>query len=210
MKNAIRLIGPALMIFIGLHLLGNVVITFLLFYSWLFAVPLLDGGFPGKRFKIDRRTASIGIASGVLVFLVIFGGLQWLHIYLLDINLLRVLLLEWGFSGPGEIGLLLILLILNPIAEEIYWRGYIFEKLRKHRTAFFTIGVTAIFYASYHLLTVFPIFQGIFGIIAVLPVLIGGLIWGIMREKTGTISATIISHGLADLGIVCVYWFIVR
>lgn len=210
MKKAILLIGPALMIFIGLHLLGNVAITFLLFYSWLFLVPLFGGGFPRSRFKVDRQSAFIGIVSGVLVFIIIFGGLQWLHIYLLDINQLRVLLLEWGFSGPGEIGLMLILLILNPVAEEIYWRGYMFEKLRRDGSALYAIGVTSIFYAFYHLLTVFPIFQGIFGIAAVLPVLIGGLIWGFMREKTGSVTSTIISHGLADLGIVCVYWFIVR
>lgn len=210
MKNAIRLIGPALMIFIGLHLFGNVVITFLLFYSWLFALPLFDKAFPRTSFKFNRHSTFIGIASGTLIFFIIFGGLQWLHIYLLDINALRVLLLEWGFSGQGEIGLMLVLLILNPIAEEIYWRGYMFEKLRKPGTASYAIAMTSFFYAFYHLLTVFPIFQGIFGIIAVLPVLIGGLIWGFMREKTGSISATIISHGLADLGIVCVYWFIVR
>ncbi|HSI66365.1 MAG TPA: type II CAAX endopeptidase family protein [Planococcus sp. (in: firmicutes)] len=210
MKNTLRLIGPALMIFIGLQLLGNVVITFLLFYSWLFAVPLFDRSFSKKRFQINRQTAFIGIGSGLLIFTIIFGGLQWLHIYLLDINQLRVLLLEWGFSGPGEIGLMLILLILNPIAEEIYWRGYMFEKLKEHGSAFYTVWMTSIFYAFYHLLTVFPIFQGIFGIVAVLPVLIGGLIWGFMREKTGSVTATIISHGLADLGIVCVYWFIIR
>ncbi|RNF38999.1 CPBP family intramembrane glutamic endopeptidase [Planococcus salinus] len=210
MKNLIRLIGPTVMIFIGLQLAGNVVLTFLLFYSWLLAVPLLDHTFPKGSMKVTRQALVLGTGSGLLFFIFIFGGLNWLHVYLLDIDALRVLLLEWGFSGPGEIGLVLVLMILNPVLEEFYWRGYMFDKLRKERGAGYTIVMTALFYTLYHILSVIHLFQEGYAMVAVLPVLIAGLFWGYIREKTAAISATVIGHGLADLGIVCVYWFIVR
>lgn len=210
MKNAIRLIGPTIMIFIGLWFFENVVITFLLFYSWLLFVPMIDKAFPKEQLKLTKKSAILGIISGLIFFLFIYGGLEWLHVYLLDIDSLRVLLLEWGFSGAGEIGLVLVLLLANPILEEVYWRGYMFNRLRQKGTAFSAIALTALFYTLYHLLSIIPIFAAGYSFAAVIPVLIAGLFWGFIRERTGSISATMIGHVLADLGIMCVYWFIIR
>ncbi|WP_050182848.1 CPBP family intramembrane glutamic endopeptidase [Domibacillus robiginosus] len=210
MKNFVRLIGPSLMILIGLQLLESVVITFVLFYSWLLAMPLIDKAFPRERVQVTKQAVILGLGSGLLFFLFIFGGLKWLHTYLLNIGELRTLLMEWGFSGPGEIGLVLVLLLANPILEELYWRGYVYEKLRANGKAIYTILITASFYTLYHLLSVIPIFQGGSSVAAILPVLIAGLFWGYTREKTGSIVAAMIGHILGDLGIVTSYWFIIR
>lgn len=210
MKTFSRLIGPSLMIFVGLQLFENVAITFLLFYSWLLGVPLLDMLPPKERFKLTRKALFVGIGSGLLFFLFIFGGLSWLHVYLLDLEGLRQLLLDWGFSGSGEILLILVLLLANPILEEFYWRGYMFTKLRPNMSANLTILTTAAFYTLYHLLTIIPIFSFTFSLVAVIPVFAAGLFWALIREKTGSITAAIISHLLSDFGIICVYWFIVR
>ena len=40
MKNVIYLFGPTVMIFIGLSYLESIPMTFLLFYCWLFFIPL--------------------------------------------------------------------------------------------------------------------------------------------------------------------------
>jgi membrane protease YdiL (CAAX protease family) len=210
MKKIFLLVGPTLMIFIGLQVLESVIATFILFYSWLLAVPLLGRGIQRDRFKVTSKAVILGIGSGLLFFLFIYGGVNWLHIYLMDIDQLRVLLWEWGFSGRGEIWLVLVLLVANPILEEVYWRGHIYEKLRMEGTAKYAILMTAAFYTLYHLLSVIPIFEGIFGIIATVPVFIAGIFWGYIREKTGSITAAIIGHVLSDMGIICVYWFIIR
>ncbi|MEW8970433.1 MAG: type II CAAX endopeptidase family protein [Mesobacillus sp.] len=210
MKRLLLLLGPAFMIFIGLQVLESVIIAFLLFYSWLLAVPMLAGGVHWERFKTTSRTVLLGFGSGLLFFLFIYGGLHWLHIYMIDIDQLRVLLWEWGFSAQGEIGLVLILLVINPILEEVYWRGFIYEKLRIEGTAKYAILMTAAFYTLYHLLSVIPIFNGFYGMVAVIPVFIAGLIWGYMREETGSITGTIIGHVLSDMGIIFVYWFLIR
>lgn len=210
MKRFLLLLGPTIMIFIGLQVLESVIIAFILFYSWLLAVPLLGGGMPLLRFKATSKSVLLGVGSGLLFFLFIFGGLNWLHVYLLDIEQLRVLLWEWGFSARGEIWLVLVLLVANPILEEVYWRGFIYEKLRKAGTARYAILMTAAFYTLYHLLSVIPIFNGMYGLIAAVPVLIAGVFWGYVREKTGSITSAIIGHVLSDLGIIFVYWFLIR
>jgi uncharacterized protein len=210
MKRLLLFLGPTFMIFIGLQVLESVVAAFLLFYSWLLAVPWLAGGVSRERFKTTSKAVLLGLSSGLLFLLSIYGGLNWLHIYLLDIDQLRVLLFEWGFSARGEGWLVLILLVVNPILEEVYWRGFIYEKLRMESTAKYAILMTSAFYTLYHLLSVIPIFSGIFGIVAAVPVFIAGIFWGCIREKTGSITAAIIGHVLSDAGIIFVYWFLVR
>jgi uncharacterized protein len=210
MKRLLLLLGPAFMIFIGLQVLESVIATFILFYSWLLAVPLLGRGIQRERFKVTSKAVMLGFGSGLLFFLFIYGGINWLHMYLMDIDQLRALLWEWGFSGRGEIWLVLVLLVANPILEEVYWRGHIYEKLRMEGSAKYAVLMTAAFYTLYHLLSVIPIFDGFYGIIAAVPVFIAGIFWGYIREKTGTITAAIFGHVLSDLGIICVYWFIIR
>ena len=210
MKIPLLLIGPTLMMFIGLYVFENVAITYLLFYSWLLGVPLLGKAFQKERMRLSKNALLLGIVSGLVFFIFIFGGMVLLHDYLLDIEALRALLLAWGFIGPGEIFLVLVLLLLNPVLEEVYWRGYMFEKLRAKGSAFSAVTVSATFYTLYHVLTVMQLFVVAYALVAVIPVLIAGLFWGYIRERTGSITATIIGHGLADLGIVCVYWFFVR
>lgn len=210
LKMILLLIGPTIMMFIGLQLFENVAVTFLLFYGWLLGVPLLGKAFPKERMDISKQGFLLGIASGAVFFIFIFGGMLLLHEYLLDVDALRALLVDWGFIGPNEVWLVLVLLLLNPVLEEVYWRGYIFEKMRKCGTAIKAITVTAFFYTLYHVLTVMQLFEAAYTLVAVIPVLIAGLFWGYVRERTGSIAATIIGHGLGDLGIVCVYWFMVR
>ena len=41
-KLTTLLVGPTIMIYLGLIVFKNVPITFLLFYGWLLAVPLID------------------------------------------------------------------------------------------------------------------------------------------------------------------------
>jgi membrane protease YdiL (CAAX protease family) len=210
MKNSLRLIGPSLMILIGLLLIGNIVVTFLLFFGWLLLVPLIDRAFPRERLKVTKKAVGLGVASGLLFLAFIYGGVSWLHVYLLDINKLRVLLLDWGFSGPLELIFVLLFIFVNPVLEEVYWRGYMYEKLRRNGTAAYTIAMTSIFYTLYHVITVLYLFQSGYVAVAVLPVLVAGLFWAFVREKTGSIISSIIGHSLADLGIMFVYWFIVR
>lgn len=205
------LVGPTLMIFVGLQWLNSVIVTFLLFYSWLLFVPILS-----KRFSIkevisnERQSIWYGVISGTVFFTFIFGGLFWLHSYFLDLDVLRQLLDDWGFSGNGVFGLMFVLLCVNPILEELYWRGFMHNRIKEKGTATRAIWMTATFYTLYHFLSVIPMFQWPLNIVAVLPVFIAGLFWGYLREKTKSITAGIISHVLGDLGIMFVYWFIVR
>lgn len=200
--NALLLIGPTIMIFIGLIVVQNVLITFALFYGWLLAVPLLLKA--NVNLKFDRRSLFVGITTGLLSLGGIYGAVYLLRDSVFDLNEVRELLAAWDFTGTKVIGLVLVLILVNPILEELYWREFMYGRLLKWGAGK-TIGIIAFFYALYHLFTVYLIFSFPFNLIAVVPVFAAGLMWGYIRLKLKSFTGPVISHMLADLGIMMVY-----
>ncbi len=210
----VLLLGPTIMIFLGLQLFSSVPITFLLFYGWLLLVPLLNvliskglqarDAFRHFGLVVLRKNALIGISSGILFFLLILVAGSFFHPYLFDRSGLLQLLERWNFSGRFVMWLVLILMLINPILEEVYWRGYIHHKLEKQRPGT-VILLTAFFYSLYHFLSVIPLFAWPFNVMMVIPVFLAGLIWGSIRHRYSSVLGSIISHVLADTGIMAVY-----
>ncbi|MFC4410610.1 CPBP family intramembrane glutamic endopeptidase [Chungangia koreensis] len=201
--NILFLIGPTIMIYIGLIALENVVVTFALFYGWLLLLPII---FKTKvNLKIDSRSLLAGIVTGLLSLGAIFGAVALLQDSVFDLNEVRELLATWDFTGVKVIGLVFVLIFINPFLEELYWREFMYGRLAE-RGFGKAIGITSFFYALYHLFTVYLIFSFPFNLIAVLPVFLSGLMWGYMRFNLKSIAAPVISHMLADLGIMMVYF----
>jgi len=200
--NLLFLIGPSILIFIGLIVFQNVLVTFGLFYGWLLAVPLL---YKVKwKWGFDRKALAAGILTGLVSLGAIYGTVALLKDSVFDLNEVRNLLLAWDFTGAKVWILVLFLILVNPILEELYWREFMFGRLVKFGTSK-AIVTTSFFYALYHVFTVYLIFSFPFNVIAVLPVFVAGLMWGFMRFKLKSIAAPVISHMLADLGIMMVY-----
>ncbi|MGI8314769.1 CPBP family intramembrane glutamic endopeptidase [Halobacillus mangrovi] len=201
MKLFIYLFGPFTMIFIGLYIFSNVPLTFLLFYGWLltgsiFLRKYLPKGSP-------RLSVISGVFSGVVLFAGIVGAVTMLHPVVLDAEDIRLLLDRWKFSG---IGLVLVLLVINPILEEVYWRGVMHGYLLTRFKERIVVVLTAGFYTIYHLLSVLPFFEWPMNMVSVIPVFLAGLFWSYLRKKTGSLIAPILSHAMADAGILTVYW----
>jgi membrane protease YdiL (CAAX protease family) len=210
MKLIVLLLGPTIMILIGLTIFQNVPLTFLLFYSWLCLVPLISYKRNGKSLftrKIPNSTGSIvtGLLSGIIFSTLILGTVSLLIEYLFDIAQLQHLLEKWGFSGKGLIWLILVLIVINPVLEELYWREYMFTRLTSTVGTTMSILICAFAYSLYHFLSLVPMFNWPLNVISALPVFLAGIIWGSFRLRFQSIVAPIISHILADAGIMLVY-----
>ncbi|TQR18031.1 CPBP family intramembrane glutamic endopeptidase [Psychrobacillus vulpis] len=214
MKLLILLIGPTIMIFIGLPLLHNILITFLLFYGWLLFVPLLVTNWSKINHYRMQLTFSIksiilGTVSGLICLISVYGFVFVFQSFVLDIPKLNQLLMEWDFTGTKVLLLALVLILINPILEEFYWREFIYQRLFEKNGSTKTILITSLFYSLYHLIVVVKIFTFPFNALAVIPIFLAGILWGIFRLKLKSIAAPIISHSLADIGIMLVYWNII-
>jgi membrane protease YdiL (CAAX protease family) len=85
---------------------------------------------------------------------------------------------------------LILAVVMAPLAEELLFRGWIFTALRARRSAFAAIVLSAAVFAAAHnesshlyALAVFPV----------------GLALGWVRERTGSIGATVLVHGSYNL-----------
>ncbi|MEK5037652.1 CPBP family intramembrane glutamic endopeptidase [Sporosarcina sp. FSL K6-3457] len=209
-KLTLLLVGPTIMIFIGLIICKSVLITFALFYSWLLFVPLFSS-IRNKQQKFNlknqfsRQSIVVGLISGVISLLAIYGAVTVLKDTVFDLAALRQLLMDWNFTGDKVIWLVLVLIFINPFLEELYWREFMHKRLESKVSIAKTVIITSFFYSLYHLVSLIFIFTFPFNFIAVIPVFLAGLLWGYFRYKLNSITAPIVSHILADLGIMLVY-----
>lgn len=215
MNLALLFLGPTMMIFLGLQVMSSVPLTFLLFYGWLFAVPFvelivlkrntLSGALRQMGFVAHRSNMVQGILTGLFFFMTIVLGGYFFHSFLFDKEDLQHVLIQWSFSGDLVVWLILVLLLINPFLEEIYWRGYLANKLEGKWSKPNILLLTSFFYTLYHLLSVIPLFKWPYNFAIVIPVFVAGLIWGWMRYKSKSLLGSIASHILADAGIMAVY-----
>lgn len=204
----IRLFGPTILLWIGLVVIQNLVITFLLFYGWLLLLPLfsqinIKGYLKGK----SLRMYLFGIAWGIVFFLIVYVGLALLKKDAIDLTQMNEILYEWEFVGKTKIWIILILVLFNPILEELYWRGDMQQRLLGKYSLWQTSLLTSSFYSLYHLIPLMYLFPFPFSLILVIPIFIVGIFWSFYSHRSGSIIGSIISHSLADLSIILAYLY---
>ena len=87
--------------------------------------------------------------------------------------------------------LLFAIVVVAPIFEEIFFRGFLFQGIRHSRLGSIgAIGITALVWAAVHLQ------YGIYGLATVFAL---GLVFGIARLKTGSIHLLMVMHSLVGL-----------
>lgn len=211
----LSLLAP-ISIFFGLIVIGNVPLTFLLFHGCVCSlIPLLDLKVrQNQSWKILFRTLGFqhfdrfvwpGMGLGLLFAGVIYGIISGFQPVFLDLEQTRNLLHRWHFSNDQLFLYLFIMIFANSILEEIYWRGYIFHRLENQVSEKLQILLTALFYCSYHLITTSNLFSLGAGLLFTAVIFCTGLFWGWLRQKTASIYIPMISHLLADLGIMLIY-----
>jgi hypothetical protein len=87
--------------------------------------------------------------------------------------------------------LLLAIIVVAPIFEEIFFRGFLFQGIRYSRLGpMGAVGITSFFWAIIHLQ------YDIYGITTVFAL---GILFGIARLKTDSIHLLMVMHSLAGL-----------
>lgn len=138
--------------------------------------------------RFDSRLLLVGAVSGVLLYLLFYFGFQ--------VTKSNPLFSE----GVGQVyGLrtissyLITLALVFPIGpgEEIYWRGLIQRRLSERLGPWAGLLVATCAYALVHLPTLnLPLIMTAF---------IGGLVWGYIYKRAGSLLPVLVSHVLFDL-----------
>ncbi len=88
--------------------------------------------------------------------------------------------------------------IFGPIAEEVFFRGFVYSAIKKNIGVFWGMVITSVIFAFLHA-----------HIVGFLPIMVLGLMLVYLYEKTGSLVAPMVLHMIHNIGTV-VLVFIVR
>jgi membrane protease YdiL (CAAX protease family) len=190
--------------------------------SWAQYLRLLGLTGPGQRAGLR-----LGAFLAVVTFAVTAGFLMLTREVFLDPERLAAITHGWGISTRHVPWLLAVLVVLNAPAEELFWRGYLHTRLvppasdgtasaaagrgaRRNVATWVVIALLAVGYASYHALTVGRLVPTA-GSAALMfgGILAAGLLWGWLRQRSGSVWPALLGHWGAVAAYAAVYQQIV-
>ena len=182
---------------IDLIIWSSVIVQFLILFIILIIVLLLEDNieYLSSLFVVPdiKKSALLVILVSILDFILVWIY-SWLYGQIYDLPSDQVLFVEASSANDPLILLLLFicLAIAAPLVEEIFFRGYILDKLRNVHSDTFAIISTGILFGFMHW---DPIF-GFYDLYQTGAVTIGGFLYAWLRIKTGSLWPSIACHSI--------------
>ena len=169
---------------IGSSLVSNWAFIPVILTLWLIALTFL------RPLQNDTYKKWFGKSKGNAIWkgLVILVGILPLPVFLLHWRTLS----SWQIILPY-----VIIALVNPFVEEMYWRGLLLDHLSKWKN-WHAVLYTSLFFALNH-----PLSFGMFsklnsGLTVFISTFIMGIVWGFGYKKIGNLRLIIFSHFLVD------------
>lgn len=154
----------------------------------------------------------LGLGFGVLVAAAMLG---LYHFALRDVFLagttsekIRQKLEQFDVPTPARyLGLAVFVSGVHSLAEEYYWRWFVFGRLRERVPPAAALIVSSLAFMGHHVIVLAVYFPGQFWLTAVpfsLGVAVGGAVWAWLYQRTGSLLATWLSHLLVDAAILAI------
>jgi membrane protease YdiL (CAAX protease family) len=155
-----------------------------------------------------RSVRGISIVLGLATAVVTAGFLVLTRDRFLDATRIEHTLAGWGVSASTVPVVLGIMAVLNAAAEELFWRGYFPGRVALASTSpssLLTVFLPAALYASYHAVTIGQLVGNAGGAVLMTGGVLGaGLLWGWLRQRTGSVWPALISHSGAVIAYLAV------
>lgn len=160
------------------------------------------------------------IAAGAAMGLVLLAAALALYFYVLKpegvfdkaADAIREKVVGLGASSvPRYVALSLFYCVIHSLAEEYYWRWFVFAQLRRFTSLPAAIVVSGLGFMAHHVLILAVYFgwDSPWTYLLSLAVAVGGFIWAWMYEKTGSLYGIWASHALVDTAIFIVGYDVV-
>lgn len=208
---------PLIFVYFGLTIIKNMVITFIFYHIIVcLLLPLMDYCFFYRKSaslheilglgRIDKRSILTGVLLGIAYFGSIILIFYCFKKTLLDKFHIDTALSAIGFSKKYFFLLAVYFIFFNSIVEELFWRGYLYYQYGKKIRIPFSSVVISFFFIQYHFITIGIIFSFQVALIFIPVLFIVSIIWCYLRHINSNIYAAIISHFMADLALIVVYY----
>jgi membrane protease YdiL (CAAX protease family) len=99
--------------------------------------------------------------------------------------------------------------LLHSGLEEYYWRWYAFGRLRETVPLGWATLLSALAFASHHVVILAVYFPGRFWMMTIplsAGIVVGGIVWASLYQRSGSLLGPWVSHALVDAAIFVVAW----
>ncbi len=144
------------------------------------------------QFNFNWKAIAFGLLSAVVLWMVFYLG-DFFSKMLFDFARPQVDSIYAMKEGQNKILLILGLLFIIGPAEEIFWRGFVQDKLIGKYGEWTAFIITTLIYALVH------IWSGNF--MLVMAALICGIFWGLMYRYSKNLVPLVISHAVWDVAV---------
>ncbi|MBI9048159.1 MAG: CPBP family intramembrane metalloprotease [Anaerolineaceae bacterium] len=202
MNKIISYILPFITVAFGIYIAKNVWVSMLGYH--FFAILILVGNkqgyqlkrlFSGGSFNVVLMVGLVTAFSGVVLY---YSG----SIVNLPTDF-GVLLASMGLTHNTWWIFILYYSFINPIIEEIYWRGYLGSDTKKLTFSDFC-------YAGYHPLVFIRFVDWPWAIIEFFALLAVAWLWRMLVKKYDGLLLPLVMHFSADIGIVIAIFFLAK
>ena len=199
-KRILPPIIPYVTIGIGLLVFHNAWLAILGYHAGMVAVLSLSKtgitikrAFQGKRYGILFITALAGAGGGILLYILwpLLSVPDDINSYIRSI----------GLNERTWPVFLAYFILINPLIEEYYWRGYLAADAKG-------IAVNDLLFSGYHLIVLAGQMETIWLIVVFFGLTIGAWFWRQMNRLNGGLLASTISHITADVTVILTIYYI--
>lgn len=198
---------PSVSMWLGLYVIKNAVWTFVFYHGLCLAPTIyLSRKHWLDTWKLPSRLAVFLILPGAVVFCVLaLLVYELLGPILLSNDAVLALLIRLGYCKAIFWPMSLYVVLVNPLVEELYWRGCVLNKLDAMSGPIKHFGIiwSSLAYALFHYwifrLVLFPGFAEL----ATFKLALYGVFLALVYRRSGSILTTALTHGLfTDLAVI--------
>jgi len=197
---------PWVWVYLGLYVLGDYRLTIAMYELLGCALPVVIFG--GHRIPMFPLRCSpwwlLGMAAilGAMIVLVYLAsngfGMDW-QFFAAQASRSRLVV-----NGPFWLFAAVIGLV-NPFLEEAFWRGLIYRGWKVRLGEAKARWVSAFFFGAWHWLVLHHFCNPVWAVVLTLLVMVGGVLFCMLYERTKTLGASVLFHGLgADFPMIFV------
>lgn len=194
---------PYLAVLVGLYIFSSAWLSMLLYHAGMALVLWVSGSWRlGKQpAKLTEWLALLlvvaGSAAAGLVILTL-----WPVIKLVELSL-SAELVALGLTGTVWTIFIFYYFTVNPILEELFWRGLLGQKTLRPT-------LTDVWFAGYHMLVLVQFARLPWVVASFLTLVAAAWFWQQLAHRSGGLTFPILSHAAADAGIIGAVWLLAR
>jgi len=199
-KRILPPIIPYITIGIGLLIFHNAWLAILGYHIGMVAVLFLSKTgislkrvFEGNRLWIIFITALAGANGGILLYILwpLLSVPDDINLYIRSI----------GLNEQTWPVFLAYFILINPLIEEYYWRGYLATVAKR-------ITLNDLLFSGYHLIVLAGQMETIWLFVVFFGLTVGAWFWRQMNRLNGGLLASTISHITADIAVILTIYYI--